>query len=392
AWHVAVFTISNNDRSAVAVIPSSLLEPFLSQLDAGTLDGVFRAYLATTSTGRVVASVDAAGLYDDVAEAGALNLDELGRDGEPVRGRGSGAGTPNQRPGKEREAEFPPSAHRRFLRPRLLVAAGIAVVLAVLIAVIAASAGSGSEAETAATEPSVVPLAPVATSVATSTSTSPSTTSSSTTSSSTSTVPATSSTLAVGGRTGPTNGGAIATQDGAFAMAITIDVLTPSVQPGTGVTVHYVGTLDGPNWIQDFSTGEWSISCVDGSNTRRTGTLRAFLIPIGAVSDPSTLYSIRANLSAVDSVEPARAQYPGLIFATTDGVITNTNTRSGCDLNDTYDATAPLQIPADTPPGEYYVVSANYPKRDWGPCAAACPGSYGDIAGVVPTVIVEPSV
>ncbi|MEP7111735.1 MAG: hypothetical protein ABI862_00580 [Ilumatobacteraceae bacterium] len=394
AWHVAVFTISSNDRSAFAVIPTSLLEQFLGQLDAGTLDGVLGAYLATSSTGRVVASTDAAGLYDDLADASALNLDELGRDGEPVRGRGSGANTPNQRPGKEQEAEGPPSVRRRLLRPRLLVGAAIAVVLAVLIAVIAASAGGGSAKKTAATDPSLVLLAPVVTSVAPSTTASASTSiSSSTTSSSTSTVPATSSTLPVVVRTGPTSGGATATQDGGeFAMAITMEVLTPSVRPGTEVAVHWVGTLDGPNWIQNFSTGEWSVSCVDGSNTRRTGTLRAFLIPIGVVSDPSTLYSIRANVSAVDAADPARAQYPGLIAASTDGVITNSVTRSGCDLNDTYEATAPLQIPADTPPGEYYVVSVNYPKRDWGPCAAACPGSYADIAGVVPTVMVEPSV
>jgi hypothetical protein len=396
AWHVAVFTISNNDRTAFAVIPTSLLEQFLGQLDAGTMDGVIEAYMATSSTGRVVASTDAAGLYDDLADAGSLNLDELGGDGERVRGRGSSGGTPNQRPGKEQDAQGPPSAHRRLLRLRVVVAAAVAVVLAVLIAVIAASAGSGSAKKTTATEPSLAPLAPVATSVAPATSTS-SSVNSSTTSSSTSTVPPTtvpptSSTLAVPVRTGPTSGGATATQDGEFAMRITMEVLTPSVQPGTGMIVHWVGTLDGPNWIQNFSTGEWSVSCDDsGSQERRPGTLRAFLIPVGGVADPSTLYSIRANQSAVDSVELGRAQYPGLIFVTTDGVINDTITRTGCDLNDTYEGTAPLQIPADTPPGEYYVVSANFPKRDWGPCEADCPGSFAGVAGVVPTVMVEPS-
>ncbi len=149
-------------------------------------------------------------------------------------------------------------------------------------------------------------------------------------------------------------------------MAITMDVLTPTVQPGSGMTVSWTGTLDGPNWIQDFATGAWSISCVHtGNNPRRTGTLRAFLIPIGVVPDPSALYSIRANVNAVDALEPALAQYPGLFAVSTDGVITNSVTASGCDLRDFYEATAPLQIPAETPAGEYYVVSVNYPKRDW---------------------------
>ena len=61
AWHVAVFTVSNSDRSALAVIPTSLLDQFLGELDAGALDEVLEAYLATASTGRVVASTDAAG-------------------------------------------------------------------------------------------------------------------------------------------------------------------------------------------------------------------------------------------------------------------------------------------------------------------------------------------
>ena len=67
-------------------MPASLLEQFLGELDAGTLDEVLTAYLATSSTGRIVASTDTAGLYDDLVDAGALNLDELGRDGEPLRG------------------------------------------------------------------------------------------------------------------------------------------------------------------------------------------------------------------------------------------------------------------------------------------------------------------
>jgi hypothetical protein len=115
------------------------------------------------------------------------------------------------------------------------------------------------------------------------------------------------------------------------------------------------------------------------------------LIPVASVSDPSTLYSIRANVNAVDAVEPARAQYPGLLALSTDGVITYSVIPSGCDIRDEYEATAPLQIPAETPPGEYYVVSVNYPKRDWGPCPASCDASYTDIAGVVPTVMVDPT-
>lgn len=401
AWHVAVFTITNRDRHAFAVVPTSLLEQFLSELDAGTLDAVLESYLAVSSTGRVVASTDTAGLYDELGDAGALNLDELGRDGEPMRSRGAGAGTPNQRPGKEQQAEGPPSGHRGLLRRRMLVAASIAVVLAALIGVFAASAG-GSSDNTAATEQSSAPLVPVVTSVVpaplvpvvTSVVTVESTTtSSSTTSSSTSTVPATTSTVPGLVRTGPTSGGVTATQDGGeFAIAITMDVLTPTVLPGSGMAVHWTGTLDGPNWIQDFGTGEWSISCVDtGNNPRRTGTLRAFLVPVGVVSDPSTLYSIRANVNALDAEGPARAQYPGLFAVSTDGAITNSVSSSGCDLRDTYEATAPLQIPADTPPGEYYVVSINYPKRDWGPCPATCDASYGDIVGVAPTVMIEPS-
>jgi hypothetical protein len=205
-------------------------------------------------------------------------------------------------------------------------------------------------------------------------------------------VPATSSTVAAIVRTGPLSGGATATQDGGeFAIAITMDVLTPTVQAGSGMTVSWTGTLNGPNWIQDFSTGEWSVSCVDtGNNPRRTGTLRAFLIPIDVVSDPSTLYSIRDGVSAVDAEGPALAQYPGLLALSTDGVITNSVTASGCDLRDDYVATAPLQIPAGTPAGEYYVLSINYPKRDWGTCPADCSASYADIAGVVPTVMIEP--
>ena len=157
------------------------------------------------------------------------------------------------------------------------------------------------------------------------------------------------------------------------------------------MTVHWTGTLHGPNWIQNFSTGQWTISCVNtGNNPRRTGTLRAFLIPVASVSDPSTLYSIRANVNAVDAVEPARAQYPGLLALSTDGVITNSVIASGCDIKDLYEATGPLQIPADTPPGEYYVVSINYPKRDWGFCPAACDASYSDIVGITPTVLIEP--
>ncbi len=128
-----------------------------------------------------------------------------------------------------------------------------------------------------------------------------------------------------------------------------------------------------------------------GNNPRRTGTLRAFLIPRGVVPDPSTLYSIRASVSAAEAQGPALAQYPGLLALSTDGVITNSVTASGCDLMDNYEATAPLQIPADTPAGEYYVVSVNYPKRDWGTCPASCNASYADIAGVVPTVMIEPS-
>ena len=390
AWHVAVFTVSNSDRSALAVIPTSLLDQFLGELDAGALDEVLEAYLATASTGRVVASTDAAGLFDDLADAGLLNLDELGRDGEPVRGRGSGAGPPNRRPGKDQEAEGPQSVLRRLPRRRSLVAAAIAVLIAVLAGVIAVSAGGGSSEKTAATDPPLVPLAPAVTTLAPVESTS---TSSSTTSSSTSTVPATTTTSTVPGvvRTGPTSGGLTATQDGGqFAMAITMNVLTPTVQPGTAMTVDWTGTLDGPNWIQDFGTGEWTISCVAGEQTRRTGTLRALLIPVSAVADPSTLYSIRANVSSVDAVEPARAIYPGLIPVSTDGVITWSMTMSGCNLTDMYVATAPLQIPADAPAGEYYVVSLNYPKRDWGPCPAECDASYGDIAGVVPTVMIEP--
>ncbi|MEO7369748.1 MAG: hypothetical protein ABI949_08350 [Ilumatobacteraceae bacterium] len=390
AWHVAVFTVSNGHRRAFAVVPASLLEQFLSELDAGTLDEVLETYLASASTERVVASTDAAGLYDDLADAGALNLDELGRDGEPVRGRGSGAGAPNERPGKEQDTPGQPSGVRRLSKRRLIIAAAVAALLLVMIAVIVVSAGSGSPDKTAATTPSLLPVAPTATSVAPAESTS---TSSSTTSSSTSTVPATSSTVPVIVRTGPVSGGLTATQDGGeFAIAITMDVLTPTVQAGTAMTVHWTGTLDGPNWIQDFSTGAWSISCVDsGNNPRRTGTLRAFLIPFGVVPDPSTLYSIRANVSAAEAQGPALAQYPGLLVLSTDGVITNSVASSGCDLRDDYVATAPLQIPADTPAGEYYVVSVNYPKRDWGTCPASCNGSYADIVGVAPTVMIEPS-
>lgn len=72
-------------------------------------------------------------------------------------------------------------------------------------------------------------------------------------------------------------------------------------------------------------------------------------------------------------------------------MITNSVTASGCDLKDTYEATAHLQIPAETPPGEYYVVSSNYPKRDWATCPASRDASYADIADVVPTVMIEPS-
>ncbi len=98
----------------------------------------------------------------------------------------------------------------------------------------------------------------------------------------------------------------------------------------------------------DFSTGEWSVNCgITGTNERRTGTLRAFLVPVGVVADPSALYSIRANLNAVDAVAPAQAQYPGLL--------------------------------------------ALSPKRDWGTCPADCTASYADIAGVVPTVMIEPT-
>ena len=112
-------------------------------------------------------------------------------------------------------------------------------------------------------------------------------------------------------------------------MAITMNVLTPTVQPGAAMLVDWTGTLDGPNWIQDFGTGEWSISCVAGEQTRRTGTLRALLIPVGAVTDSSTLYSIRANVNSVDAVEPARAIYPGLIPVSTDGVINWSMTHVG---------------------------------------------------------------
>ncbi|MEO8907545.1 MAG: hypothetical protein ABI310_05645 [Microbacteriaceae bacterium] len=394
AWHVAVFTVSNAHHSALAVVPASLLEQFLGELDAGTLEEVLEAYLATSSTDRVVASTDAAGLYDDLGDAGALNLDELGRDGEPLHGRGSGSGTPSQRPGKEQETPGPPSSVRRLPPRRLLIATAVATLIAVLIAVIVVSAGGDSPKETAVTTPPVVPevpVVPVATSVAPAESTS---TSSSTTSSSTSTVPATSSTVPVVVRTGPISGGATATQDGGeFAMAITMEVLTPTVPAGQEMTVHWTGTLDGPNWIRNFSTGKWSITCADsGSHPRRTGTLRAFLIPTGVAPDPSTLYSIRATQSAADALETARAQYPGLLLLSTEGVITNNVVATGCNLKDNYESTLPLQIPVDTPAGEYYVVSVSYPKRDWGTCPASCTASYGDIVGVVPTVMIEPSV
>jgi hypothetical protein len=390
AWHVAVFTVSNNRRTALVVIPASLLEHFIGELDAGTLDEVLTAYLATSSTERIVASADAAGLYDGISDTGALNLEELGLDGEPVSGRGSGASTPNQRPGKRDDAEGPPSALRRLPRRRALVAAVIAIIIAVLIAVVAASARNGSST-TAVVQP---PLVPVVTGLPAveSTSTSSSTSSTTSTSTSTSTVPATTSTVPVILRAGPTSGGATATQDGGqFAIAITMDVLTPTVQPGSGVTVHWTGTLDGPNWIQDFSTGQWSVSCRDtGNNPRRTGTLRAFLIPISSVQDSSTLYSIRAEVVTAKSMDPALAKYPGLFAVSTDGVITNSVAASGCNLTDNYEATAPLQIPAETPAGEYYVVSINYPKRDWGTCPATCDATYADITGVAPTVVIQP--
>lgn len=146
------------------------------------------------------------------------------------------------------------------------------------------------------------------------------------------------------------------------------------------------------NSSSDFSTGEWSVNCgITGTNERRTGTLRALLVPVGVVADPSALYSIRANLNAVDAVAPAQAQYPGLLALSTDGVITYSVVASGCDLRDLYEANAPLLIPAGTPAGEYHVVSNNYPKRDWGTCPADCTASYADIAGVVPTVMIEPT-
>jgi hypothetical protein len=95
-------------------------------------------------------------------------------------------------------------------------------------------------------------------------------------------------------------------------------------------------------------------------------------------------------LVLTDSTDSIAAKYPGLFLAATDGVITFTVTQSGCDLHDAYEATAPLQVPAGTPPGEYYIVSINYPKRDWGTCPADCNASYADVAGIAPTVMVVP--
>jgi hypothetical protein len=113
---------------------------------------------------------------------------------------------------------------------------------------------------------------------------------------------------------------------------------------------------------------------------------------LGGVTTTVTGAAFETATMTGDAVEPARAQYPGLQALSTDGVITYSLIGSGCDLRDEYVATAPLQIPADTPAGEYYVVSINYPKRDWAFCAADCDASYAGITGVVPTVMIEPTV
>ena len=73
------------------------------------------------------------------------------------------------------------------------------------------------------------------------------------------------------------------------------------------------GTLNGPNWIQDFSTGEWTVSCVaNATNPRRTGTLRALSVPIGSVPDQSALYSIRNGVKLPSMPrEPLPPSIPG---------------------------------------------------------------------------------
>lgn len=153
-WDTTVFAIEGS-RRAFTRVPRAALPGFLHALDAGELDGLVTAYLATPATGRVAANGSAAavGLYDLLGPVGHLAAPERDATGMPrslgdtavlERPAESTTAPVENRPGKGL-APPPPLVHGSGLWPFPFLWWGLgAALIAVLVLV---ASGGGVEVE-----------------------------------------------------------------------------------------------------------------------------------------------------------------------------------------------------------------------------------------------------
>jgi hypothetical protein len=182
-------------------------------------------------------------------------------------------------------------------------------------------------------------------------------------------------------------------QDNTFQITDTTDVSAmPEVAAGGAFLDQLTLTLTGPAWALNSKTG-WQIDCaLPSSSNSFGGSLSAFLVPVSSVPDPTTLYSLSAQVQMSGSIDGVGAQYAGLIHLTAAALVSTTSTTShaasGCVSVLDYSAASNLTVPAGTPAGEYFVVTERFAKRDWRDCDHSCRGTF-TATGTPPTIVVD---
>ena len=178
SWDFAVFRVSDGSRSAYACLPRDVLGGALDALDAGQLDHLFRAYLATDEPSpRILASsaqTSAAGLYRGIGRVADLAGVERGpagggrnkrqrqddRDKRDDRDHRSDDQAASRRPDPSRVAKSAPGAGAAAALtiigfPAAVVAAAVGVVGVAIVggALVLGGGGSGSAGSPGASQP-----------------------------------------------------------------------------------------------------------------------------------------------------------------------------------------------------------------------------------------------